>query len=333
MTSRQLVLDTLAGKADLPVPWIEIETRDELIAATLGVEKVDWPERVAYAKLVGQDAVGFAHWQRFGCETYSKGQVLGFNARIDDWEDLEDKFVMPDKIDEEMLVENVRRAHEAIGDSGLALFVAHVLCLDPAQMDLGFENFCYKLYDDPELIKWLFEKYVWYYGMLDRLYSQMPEIDFIWVGEDIAFNSGPYIRPEQFREFVLPYFRRITENIKKPWVYHSDGNILPVLDDLLTLGMDAVHPLQPGAMDIRQVKRDYGEKVSLIGCVDLNTLTLGSEEDVEQEVYGLLDDCSPGGRYLLSCSNSLACYLKPENVVAMGRAKATWNRRHGLTME
>jgi lambda repressor-like predicted transcriptional regulator len=47
MNSRQLVLDTLAGKLGLPLPWIEIETRDELIAAALGVENVDWPERCA----------------------------------------------------------------------------------------------------------------------------------------------------------------------------------------------------------------------------------------------------------------------------------------------
>lgn len=332
MNSRQLVLDTLAGKQGLPVPWIEIETRDELIAAALGVERVDWPERVRYAKLVGQDAVGFAHWQRFGCETIVKGQVLGFHALIDDWEDLPKHFSMPDQIDEEMLIENVRRAHEAIGDSGLALFVAHVFCLDPAMMDLGFENFCYKLYDDPALIEWLFEKYVDYYGKLDRLYSKLPEIDFIWVGEDIAFNTGTYVRPELFREFVMPYFRRMAANIKKPWVYHSDGNILPVLDDLLTLGMNAVHPLQPGAMDIRQVKKTHGDNVALIGSVDLNTLTMGTEEDVVREVTALMDDCSPGGRYLLSSSNSLACYLKPENVAAMGAAKRAWNKRHGFDM-
>ncbi|MEL7610701.1 MAG: uroporphyrinogen decarboxylase family protein [Bacillota bacterium] len=330
MDSRKLVLDTLAGAKGLPVPWIEIETRDELIAATLGVDTVDWPERVRYAKLVGQDAVGFAHWQRFGCKTTVKGQVMGFEALIDDWDDLPTKFSMPDEIDEEALIENVRRAHEAIGDSGLALFVAHVFCLDPAVMDLGFENFCYKLYDDPKLIEWLFEKYVDYYGKLDRLYSKLPEIDFIWIGEDIAFNSGTYVAPDVFREFVLPYFRKMAANIAKPWVYHSDGNILHVLDDLLTLGMSAVHPLQPGAMDIRAVKQSHGDKATLIGCVDLNTLTLGSEEDVENEVAALMDDCSSGGRYILSSSNSLACYLKPENVIAMGRAKRAWNKNHGF---
>ena len=329
MTSRDIVLKTLQGEK-APVPWVEIETRDELIALTLGIEKVTWKERVEYALKAGQDAVGFAHWERFGCDVISKGQVLGFNARINDWADLEDKFLMPDKLDEEKLIANVKEAHEAIGDSGLALFVAHVHCLDPIMMDLGFENMCYKLHDDVDLIKNMLERYVGYYSKLDELYSKMPEIDFIWVGEDIAYNTGTYVRPKVFRELFLPYFKRITDNIKKPWIYHSDGNILPVLDDLLTLGMDAIHPLQPGAMDIYEVKKTYGSKVTLVGSVDLTTLTDGTEEDVVNEVNHLMDACSIGGRYMLSSSNSLACYLNPNNVLAMGKAKQEWNKRNGF---
>jgi len=189
MNSREIVLNTLAGKYVGPVPWIEIETRDELIAKTLGVENVGWPERVKYAKLYGQDAVGFAHWERFGCDVISQGDVLGFNALINDWDDL-DKFKMPEKIDEEKLIENVRKAHEAIGDSGLALFVAHLLCLDPVIMDMGFENFCIKLYTDPALVKEIMERYTQYYSKLDQIYSKLPEIDFIWIGEKYGSDKS-----------------------------------------------------------------------------------------------------------------------------------------------
>jgi len=140
---------------------------------------------------------------------------------------------MPEKIDEGKLIENVRKAHEAIGNSGLALFVAHLLCLDPVIMDMGFENFCIKLYTDSSLVKEIMERYTQYYSKLDQIYSKLPEIDFIWIGEDIAFNDNTYLRPKVFMETVYPYFQRITSNIKKPWIYHSDGNIMGVLDELL----------------------------------------------------------------------------------------------------
>lgn len=330
MNSREIVMGILAGKVAGPVPWLEIETRDELIARTYGLadDAVDWPTRVRYAKEFGQDIVGFSHWDRFGCDVINNGDVLGFNARVKDQNDM-DKFLMPDDIDREKLIENVKRAKEAIGDSGLALFVSHLLCLDPVIMDMGFENFCVSLYTNLDFVKELMERYVEYYIKIDELYSSLPEIDFIWIGEDIAFNSGTYIRPEMFMEIVYPYFKQITSHIKKPWIYHSDGNYSAVLDDLLKLGMSAIHPMQPEAMDIREVKRNYGDRVALVGNVNLNTLSLGSEEDVEKEVRGLMDDLHEGGHYMISSSNSLAAWLKPENVIAMGRAKREWNKEHG----
>jgi hypothetical protein len=319
MEPKEMVLNALAGKEG-PIPWAEIETRDELIAKTYGIESVSWNDRVDYARKVGLDAVGIAHWDRFGNEMIEKNGVLGFRPLITDRNDL-DKLRIPDEIDEDALRERVFEAKKAIGDSGLALFVAHLFCFDPVMIDLGFENFCYKLYDDPGLIELMMEKYTQYYMKLDRLYSSMPEIDFIWVGEDIAFNSGPFMRPERFRELVMPYFRRLAAEIKKPWIYHSDGNITKVLDDLLGLGMNAIHPIQPDVMDIYSLKKTLGQKVTIVGNVELNLLTIGSVDEVKSEVRRLMENCGVGGRYILSSSNSLANFLSLENIIAMGEAK------------
>lgn len=328
MNSREMVLQALLQREEGAVPWIEIETRDELVSAFLGANEVGWHERVRFARSVGQDAVGFAHWERFGCDVIKKGAVLGFNARIKSRADM-DKFTMPSKIDFGKLKDTVRRAKDAIADTGLSLFVAHVLCFDPIVMDMGFENFSIALYEDRDFIHEILKRYTGYYGALDDFYSDQPEIDFIWVGEDIAFKSGIFINPDLFRELMLPYFKEITGNIRKPWIYHSDGDIGKVLPDLLALGMNAIHPLEPGAMDIHEVKKQYGDKVTLIGNVDITTLTLGTENDVRNEVFSLMDSVSPGGGYILSSSNSLTNYVKPGNVKAMGDAKMEWNKKKG----
>jgi uroporphyrinogen decarboxylase len=100
----------------------------------------------------------------------------------------------------------------------------------------------------------------------------------------------------------------------------------PFLDDLLSLGIAGMHPFEKGAMDIRAIKRDYGDRICLLGNVDLNLLGMGPPEDVDREVRELIRDVGPGGGYIVTSGNSLAAYLKPENVIALSEAVQKYGR-------
>jgi len=126
--------------------------------------------------------------------------------------------------------------------------------------------------------------------------------------------------PEVFKELMVPRYRRVLEKVTIPWVLHSDGNITKVVDVLIDLGVAGIHPNEKGATDIRAMKRDYGDRVCLLGNVDLNLLGMGSPEEVDREVRELIRDVGPGGGYVLTSGNSLASYLKPECVLAMSEA-------------
>ena len=89
------------------------------------------------------------------------------------------------------------------------------------------------------------------------------------------------------------------------------------MDDLLDLGISAINPIEPEAMDIVETKRKWGSNVCLIGNVSVHTLAAGSPDDVRREVMHLLQSVAPSGGYILSSGNSLASYCKPENVRAM----------------
>ena len=102
-------------------------------------------------------------------------------------------------------------------------------------------------------------------------------------------------------------------------------------DDLLSLGMAGLHPLEVGAMDIFALKRRIGEQVALVGNVDMGLLAAGDPPDVERAVGELADRLSAGGGYLLSSGNSISADVQPRNVVAMGRALTNWNQRHWPT--
>jgi uroporphyrinogen decarboxylase len=148
--------------------------------------------------------------------------------------------------------------------------------------------------------------------------------DVISLDGDLAFNTNTIISPEQFREFLAPYYTELVSYVHGkglPIFKHSDGDLTRILDDLLATGIDGLHPIQPQCMDMATMKRDYGERICLLGNIDcVKTLVSGSESDVEDEVKRTISIAAPGGGYILSSSNTIHPGVKPENYLAMVRA-------------
>jgi len=185
---------------------------------------------------------------------------------------------------------------------------------------MGLDVFSLMIYDDPDLVKEIHHRYAeWSVRVVENLNKL--DLDFYWAADDIADTKMPWVNMEMYEEFVYPYQKMVADAIRKPWAYHSDGNLFPVLDGLLKLGMNAIHPIQPSAMDIGKMKAQYGSKVCIIGNIDLDyTLTLGPPEGVDREVKERIAAAGAGGGYMISSGNSLTDYCKPENVWAMSDA-------------
>ncbi len=185
---------------------------------------------------------------------------------------------------------------------------------------MGLDVFGYMLYDDPDLIHEVHSRFSAWSARVVKHLNEL-DFDFLWANDDVAGNNGPFMSPRVLREFLLPHMKTVAQEIKKPWIFHSDGNLFPLLPDLLTLGMNAIHPIQPVAMDIGRMKREYGDRVAIAGNIDLDyTLTLGTPEEVDAEVRQRIATAGPGGGYMVTSANSLTNYCKTENVLAMARA-------------
>ncbi len=185
---------------------------------------------------------------------------------------------------------------------------------------MGIDVFGYMLYDDPELVHEIHRRFSDWSARVVRHLNEL-DFDFLWANDDLAGNNGPFMSPKVFREFFLPHMKTVAQEIKKPWIFHSDGDLFPLLPDLTTLGMNAIHPIQPAAMDIGRMKREYGDRVAIAGNIDLDyTLTLGTPEEVDAEVKGRIAAAGPGGGYMVTSANSLTNYCKVENVLAMANA-------------
>ena len=192
-------------------------------------------------------------------------------------------------------------------------------------LSMGLENFSVALHENRDLLETVLDRYCDWAELVAERVCRMG-FDVFVSTDDMAFKSAPFFSPSVFREVVLPRYRRVAQKITIPWIIHTDGNILPFLDDLLSLGIVGLHPLEKGAMDIRAVKKRYGRRLCLLGNVDLNILGMGSRNEVESEVQELIEDVGPGGGYIVTSGNSLAGYLRPENVIALSEAVQKYGR-------
>jgi len=155
-------------------------------------------------------------------------------------------------------------------------------------------------------------------------------VDLMVLTDDYADNHGPMINPSLFREFELPYLKRVVDEAKKrgiPVMKHSDGNLYPILEDIIETGISGLHPIEPGLMDIGQVKRVYGDRIFVAGNVDCKyILPYGSEEEVRRDVRRVVDAAGKDGGLILTSSNSLHSSVKLDNVYTMVDEARTYGR-------
>lgn len=126
---------------------------------------------------------------------------------------------------------------------------------------------------------------------------------------DYCFNSGPFISPPQFNEFIAPYLKEAVGYFRSQGAYvikHTDGNIMPIIDQLVDAEPHALHSLDPMAgVDIREVKERFGQRVALCGNVDCSLLQTGTPDEIRRSAEYCLKHGKPGGGYIFCTSNSV----------------------------
>jgi uroporphyrinogen decarboxylase len=155
--------------------------------------------------------------------------------------------------------------------------------------------------------------------------------EVIMVGDDIAYRSGPMISPLMYDTFIRPRLERIVRAIHQEGalaVKHSDGNLWPIMDMLVSTGIDGLNPFEPAAgMDIGEVKRKYGNRVCLLGNIDCGELlSRRSADEVRRVVRDTIRQAAPGGGYIVTSSNTIHSAVNPDNY----RAMIEETRRYGV---
>jgi hypothetical protein len=222
-----------------------------------------------------------------------------------------DKMVFRQDIDQIL-----SQAEEFIRHKGdLAACALVFLGIDPTWHSMGFETFCTACLEQPELVHEILGRVTDWYADITAQLCEL-DFDFIWAADDIAYNSAPFFSPRVYREVLLPHTRKVAAQITKPWIYHSDGNLLPLWKDLTSQGMNAIHPLEAGSMDLKQLKADYGDAITFVGGMDLRILEAGTVAETKEFARYLIETMGPTG-YIFCSSNSITPNVIPENYRAM----------------
>ncbi len=143
----------------------------------------------------------------------------------------------------------------------------------------------------------------------DRIRRQVDAgADFFMLCYDFGFNSGPFVSPAHFAEFVAPYLTEIVATVHdlgSKAILHSDGNINDLLDQIYATGVDGYQSVDPqGHMDIRAVRERFPDWI-LMGNVHCGMLGDTDEQKIRESVQCCMKHGGVGKRYIFSTSNCI----------------------------
>ncbi len=324
---QRLVTALRCGRPDR-VPMFEVTIDEEAKEAFLGKPLNDLETDLAFYLNAGYDYISLGRriagfpgiWQSARLDNYydaqrsvGKGSMKG---PVKDWHDFKSyPWPKPEALDFQILdniVSILPKPMKVVRYMGPVFQMVWML--------MGFENFCLKLYTDPGLVDAVFEK-IW--EVVQAEVDDAVERDIVGAieyGDDIAIKTGLVVSPEVLREKLWPKITYIADACKRrniPLIYHTDGDVSSAVEDIINLGVDALHPIDPTGMDIYDFKPTVAGRLCVIGNIDVDLLTLGEPEEVIEDTKEHLRRLAPGGGYVVSSSNSVTRSMKPENYKAM----------------
>jgi uroporphyrinogen decarboxylase len=148
-------------------------------------------------------------------------------------------------------------------------------------------------------------------------------VDMVWLGDDVGAQEYMLISPNMWRTYLKPRMasligerKSINPDVKV--AYHSDGNVMPIIPELIEIGLDVLNPIQPASMDPAEIKRRFGDKLCFWGSIDeQHTLPFGTPAYVQAEVVERLKTIGKKGGLILAPTHHVQLDTPLQNFWAM----------------
>lgn len=222
---------------------------------------------------------------------------------------------------------NIRIIEKYLPD-GMKLAVVGTLFEEPLEWIFGFENLFYLLNDNPDLVKEVFKKvgeinYDFYNSVISE-----DIVGGIFHADDLGFKTGTLVSVEHLNNLVFPWFKKyvaLAHEHKKPFYLHSCGKKDKIMDIFIDeIKIDAIHSFEDVSYPVIQYKKLWGDKVGIIGGIDMDKLVRLNEADLRKYIRNTLDVCMNNGRYVFGSGNTIANYIPIKNYFIMLEEAAKW---------
>jgi len=186
---------------------------------------------------------------------------------------------------------------------------------------MGLVPLCKALYIDRPLVEKMFEKIGSIIVRVDEEIVKTRKLIALRMGDDMGYKKGTFLPPEILRKYVFPWQKKCAEIAHSrglPFILHSCGNLKKVMSDLIDyVGIDAKHSYEDEIEPVWEAKSKYGDKIAILGGVDVDKLCRMQTEPFRKYVRQILERCAPGGGYALGSGNTITNYTPIENYIAM----------------
>jgi len=206
--------------------------------------------------------------------------------------------------------------------SGMGVVTGAGTVLEPVMWLMGTKHFYLSVYKQPELVDALFRKV----GELSIARFKLAadtsrKIMAFWGSDDWGYRDGPMISPAMMRRWVFPVHKKLAEMAHSRgslYLLHSCGNLKSVMNDIIDyIRVDAKHSYEDTYLPVTEAKTLYGNRIGIIGGVDMDVLSRRTTAEVRRYVRHVLGLCKPGGGYCLGSGNTIANYVPLENYLTM----------------
>jgi Uroporphyrinogen decarboxylase (URO-D) len=343
MTPRERVIAALQRKQVDNVPWIEIGVAKNIAESILGKNLVVSPfsvpehdedfehcsqDSIDFVKCIGLSAMEIKMW----AVPLHKTQGISENNVSATFNIHTDRMFL----DEILQTNSHTQAEHNRRYIKYAEHLSHLLAKDNlAQMVLlsgpysfaeasvgGLAEMSILMYDNPSLVHKLIEYYTHLTCSLAEKIKKRIDVDLFVTPDDLAHSTGLFFSPEMFRKFIKPSYKKIRKAFgETPWLFHSDGNVLQVVDDFIEIGIDAFCPVERKAMDIVKFKQTYGDHVCIMGNLDVDLIERETVTNIQAETLQLLQKLGKCG-YIFSSGNTITTGARINNIRTISRTIA-----------
>lgn len=240
------------------------------------------------------------------------------HGTIETWEDFE-RYPWPDPAQMDYSPLEYVNAHLP---EGMGLISCHAGGIyEHLSAIMSYERLCFALIDAPDLVRAVCDRIG---ELMQAYYRHILDLDnliAVFPGDDMGFKTATLISPEDLKQYTLPWhkrFRDMAHDRGLPYFLHSCGNLESIMPWLIEqVGIDGKHSFEDAIIPVTEMHRRYGDRIAILGGVDVDMLTRAEPERLRAYVRGIIDELAPRGRYAVGSGNSIPSYIPVDNYLTM----------------